>query len=492
MMQKVWKRVAVVAALGVLVSGCSMFDSVGGWFSAPSKSKLKGERISILTNEDALKPDPTLADTRVVLPKPYRNSEWPEPGGYASNAMYHLEATGPLQQIWDVDAGKGSDIDSRLTAPPIVAAGRVYVLDAAAHVRAFNAQTGEKLWEADVAPKGGEPGFFNSASFGLIGSSNRVDPTKGFGGGVAFDNGRVFVSSGFGDVVALNAADGKQIWKTPLGVPIVNAPVANGGRVFVSSQDNHFYALAQSDGRKLWDHQGITESAGILESTSAAVAGEFVIVPYTSGELFAIRVQNGRPAWNDMLTRSGTVTALSELDDIAGRPVVDRDLVFAISHSGIMAAINLSTGGRSWSRDIGGTVGGGRLGLCPDHRQPAFLPSAQGWAGEVDSPDAALGRSGRQKRPHRLVRAGAGIEPPDRAVLHRQSGFGLPLYGPVAWRNRHSGRYDDRTCGGQRHSLSGDPRRPPGGTEIAIPGLAFPSPIVYSLRARVSWRHACL
>lgn len=354
MMQKVWKRVAVVAALGVLVSGCSMFDSVGGWFSAPSKSKLKGERISILTNEDALKPDPTLADTRVVLPKPYRNSEWPEPGGYASNAMYHLEATGPLQQIWDVDAGKGSDIDSRLTAPPIVAAGRVYVLDAAAHVRAFNAQTGEKLWEADVAPKGGEPGFFNSASFGLIGSSNRVDPTKGFGGGVAFDNGRVFVSSGFGDVVALNAADGKQIWKTSLGVPIVNAPVANGGRVFVSSQDNHFYALAQSDGRKLWDHQGITESAGILESTSAAVAGEFVIVPYTSGELFAIRVQNGRPAWNDMLTRSGAVTALSELDDIAGRPVVDRDLVFAISHSGIMAAINLSTGGRSWSRDIGG------------------------------------------------------------------------------------------------------------------------------------------
>jgi outer membrane protein assembly factor BamB len=55
-----------------------------------------------------------------------------------------------------------------------------------------------------------------------------------------------------------------------------------------------------------------------------------------------------------MLTRSGTVTALSELDDIAGRPVVDRDMAFAISHSGIMAAISLSTGDRVWSRDIGG------------------------------------------------------------------------------------------------------------------------------------------
>jgi outer membrane protein assembly factor BamB len=144
------------------------------------------------------------------------------------------------------------------------------------------------------------------------------------------------------------------LWKTNLGVPIVNAPVVNGGRIFVSSEDNHFVTLAESDGRKLWDHQGISEAAGILSSTSAAVAGEFVIVPYTSGELYAIRVQNGRVAWNDMLTRSGQVTALSELDDIAGRPVVDRDMVFAISHSGVMAAISLSTGDRVWSRDIGG------------------------------------------------------------------------------------------------------------------------------------------
>ena len=55
-----------------------------------------------------------------------------------------------------------------------------------------------------------------------------------------------------------------------------------------------------------------------------------------------------------MLTRSGTRTALSELDDIAGRPVVDSDLVFAISHSGTMVAINLNAGDRAWSRDIGG------------------------------------------------------------------------------------------------------------------------------------------
>src|SRR5580692_3750933 len=344
----------LVAAASAMLAGCDTFgplgETISGWFSGPSKSDLKGERISVMTTDQALLPDPALANVKVVLPPPYANTEWPEPGGYAANAMYHLEARGPLHQEWSVDAGKGSDSDSRLTTSPIVAGGRIYVLDAEAHLFAFDAHDGHSLWDLELAPRGKDNSYF----FGLLGDKNSINPAKGFGGGVGYEAGRVFVTTGFGDVFALNAATGRQLWKTNLGVPIVNAPVANGGRIFVSSEDNHFYALAEIDGRKLWDHQGIAEAAGILESTSAAVAGEFVIAPYTSGELFALRVQNGRPAWNDMLTRSGTVTALSELDDIAACPVVDRDLVFAISHSGIMAAINLATGDRIWSRYIGG------------------------------------------------------------------------------------------------------------------------------------------
>ncbi len=310
----------LVAAASAMLTGCDTFgplgETISGWFSGPSKSDLKGERISVMTTDQALLPDPALSNVKVVLPAPYVNTEWPEPGGYAANAMYHLEARGPLHQEWSVDAGKGSDSDSRLTTSPIVAGGRIYVLDAEAHLFAFDAHDGHSLWDLELAPRGKDNSYF----FGLLGDKNSINPAKGFGGGVGYEAGRVFVTTGFGDVFALNAATGRQLWKTNLGVPVVNAPVANGGRVFVSSEDTHFYALAQIDGRKLWDHQGIAEAAGILESTSAAVAGEFVIAPYTSGELFALRVQNGRPAWNDMLTRSGTVTALSELDDIAARP----------------------------------------------------------------------------------------------------------------------------------------------------------------------------
>ncbi len=346
-------KFAAVVAAALLLAGCTTtWDTVSNWFSAAKMSNLRGERISLMGVDEALKPDPTLAATAVVLPAPYRNPEWSQPGGFPSNALYHLDAPGGLREIWSESAGKGSDSNSRLTAAPVVAGGRIFTLDSEAHVYAFDAKTGRELWNRRLAPKNGTD---MPTLWGLLGTPNTIEPATGMGGGIAYSGGRIFVTSGFGVVYAMDARTGDSIWGQDIGVPIINAPVVNGGRVFFSTHDNHFFALAESNGRQLWSHQGIPESAGVLSSTSAAVLGEFVIAPYSSGEVYALRVQNGQVAWSDVLSKSGQVTALSELDDIAGRPVIDREMVFAVSHSGIVAAISLSTGDRIWSRDVGGT-----------------------------------------------------------------------------------------------------------------------------------------
>jgi outer membrane protein assembly factor BamB len=342
----------VLAAASMLLSGCAVFEEIGSWFSTSGKkSNLRGVRIPVMSLDSDLKPDPTLASTPVQLPPPYTNPDWPQPGGYAANVMYHLAAPGRLRQIWSQSAGKGNDIDSHLTSSPVVGGGLIYALDAEAHIYVFRATDGRPVWNRRLAPKNGTD---MPTLWGLLGKHNTVQPPQGMGGGVAYDDGKIFVTSGFGVLRCMDARTGRDIWQKDLGMPIVNAPVVNGGRIFVSTHDNHFYAFAETDGRQLWDNQGISESQGILASTNAAVSGETVIVPYTSGELFALRVQNGQVGWSDVLSRSGRVTALSQLDDIAGRPVIDRGVVYAISQSGLMAAFSLNTGERLWSRDIGG------------------------------------------------------------------------------------------------------------------------------------------
>jgi len=68
--------------------------------------------------------------------------------------------------------------------------------------------------------------------------------------------------------------------------------------------------------------------------------------------LFALRVENGRSAWSDSLASTRSVNAISGLADIRGRPVIDRGRVFAVSHSGRMASIDLRSGDRVWEQEV--------------------------------------------------------------------------------------------------------------------------------------------
>src|SRR5262245_40898052 len=139
-------RFSLVLAAASLLGGCSVLDEGGGWFSTSGKkSNLRGVRIPVMSLDADLKPDPTVANTPIQLPPPYSNPEWPQPGGYASNAMYHLAAPGRLREVWSESAGKGNDIDSHLTSSPVVAGGMIYVLDSEAHIFAFRAENGRPV-----------------------------------------------------------------------------------------------------------------------------------------------------------------------------------------------------------------------------------------------------------------------------------------------------------------------------------------------------------
>jgi outer membrane protein assembly factor BamB len=351
MKSRIASSLILLSVAGSVLAGCATYNTVADWFDRDKKSKIQGERISIIASEQQIASDPMLAATKMDLPPPKKNVDWPQPGGAPDNVTGNLMADGPLEQVWSVSAGKGTDDDSRLTAPPIVAGGLIYVLDAQTHVFAFDALTGKPVWNKSLAPAGDAGG---SSWYNIFGSSNAINPIKGFGGGIAFDSGKLFAATGFGNVIALEAKTGKQLWSVNTTVPVHSAPVAVDGRVYIITQENETQALDVNDGHRLWDHHGTVESAAILSSAGVGVLGDTVVVPYSSGELYALRAQNGTPSWTDTLTRSGNTTSLTIINDIAGRPVIDRNMVFAVSHSGTLAAINFRSGSRAWTRNIAG------------------------------------------------------------------------------------------------------------------------------------------
>ena len=322
-------RVLTALVLGSFVAACDT-----DWISESSDPPLPGKRISILSQDKNLQPEVTgTANGKIKLPPPEGNDEWPQAGGASNHAMHHMLVAKNLKQSWSALSGDGANARSKLLGEPIVALGRIYTVDALNQVTAINAKTGEPLWQVELTPD---------------------DVMTSSSGALAYDEGRLFVSTGFGQLIALDAKSGKVIWRQMLSAPMRGAPAVRAGRVVVITVDDHTYCLAEDDGQTLWTHQGTIEPASLLAGNTPAIDGNTVVVPYTSGELFALRIETGAVIWQDTIANNGTSQGIANLADITGRPIIDRGRVYVIGHADIMAAIDLHSGKRIWERDIGG------------------------------------------------------------------------------------------------------------------------------------------
>ncbi|QNA84672.1 PQQ-binding-like beta-propeller repeat protein [Sphingomonas sp. So64.6b] len=322
------KRVPLAIAALLALSACGIFK--GG----QKKTPVLGDRVPILLSESASEPDKTIAAVQVLLPPPAVNDSWAQPGGNSAKSMGQLALGESLSRAWSASVNGGSN-RQRLAAPPVVAGGRLYAMDVDATVSAFAADTGAKIWSKTIAKE-------------------NTNKAARFGGGVSFEDGKLYATDGVGDVVALNAADGTELWRAKPGGPLRGAPTIANGNLYVLSQDNQLFAIALADGTVGWTQSGSLESQGVFGVAAPAAAQGSVVAGFSSGELNAYRYENGRALWQDALSRSAISTSVSSLADIDAAPVIDQGRVYAVGQGGRTVAIDLATGQRVWAQNFAG------------------------------------------------------------------------------------------------------------------------------------------
>ncbi|HEX2752460.1 MAG TPA: PQQ-binding-like beta-propeller repeat protein, partial [Alphaproteobacteria bacterium] len=165
-----------------LLTGCETVSDVFGNEGPPP---LTGERISILQLQKELVPNPALEEEAVVLPDAWDNKYWPQVGGYPNHAMAHVALGEKLDRVWKTSIGKGGDDRTPLTAVPVTADGKVFTLDTAGNLAAFDLENGKRLWRETIVPKG-------------------EGRHAAVGGGVAWDSNRLFVTAGYKHLLAVN------------------------------------------------------------------------------------------------------------------------------------------------------------------------------------------------------------------------------------------------------------------------------------------------
>ena len=324
---------AAVALIGTGLAGCSTISNLVNKQDKGNKiTASEGERIPLIALNQKLEVSDALKGQSFFIPDPQPVAAWAQPAG-PDPWVDNMAAAKDFRIAWRRGFGEGSDRAYHVTAPPIAADGRVYVMDAAAHIEALDAATGARIWRDDLAER-----------------SKR--DREAFGGGLALEDGKLYVTSGYRFVAAVDAKSGKVLWRTRVDSPIHGAPAIADGRILAINIDDELEAYNTETGTQDWTYQALEEPARILRASSPAPAGDSIIAPFASGELVALRTANGNEEWTVTLSRTSRTNALSEIRDIAGRPVVYQGHVYAGSHSGVFADIDLRTGEARWTLPI--------------------------------------------------------------------------------------------------------------------------------------------
>lgn len=326
-MNKQWS----VCALLLLLPAC---DSLPSWMGGAEKEivRLPGERQDVLQADAGLKADEIVQQVSFTVPPVVENSAWAQTTGQFTAMTGNLSVKGDFSLRQNVSVGEGNGFTHALVPRPVVADGRVFVMDGNGYISAHDVgEINQKIW----------------ISSALVHEDEEV-----MGGGLAVNSDKLYAISGRGRVVSLDAATGAEIWHYDIGTPLRSAPRVAAGKLFVITIDSQLYALDVATGKMLWTHRGIGETAGLMNNVSPVIAGDTVIVPYVSGELYALNMDTGDEIWRASLAQAKRTEATAIFSGIGGDPVVDTSVVFAVSSSGLCSAFNALNGQTLWERKI--------------------------------------------------------------------------------------------------------------------------------------------
>jgi outer membrane protein assembly factor BamB len=240
--------------------------------------------------------------------------------------MYALDAaTG--KQRW------GTDLASPISATAALSGGKVYVGTRDGSFYALDAATGKRIWRFETGPAmalrwGHESGDYWTSSPTVSGSA-------------------VVFGGSDGNVYAVNAATGKQLWRNATGGRVHSSAAIEGDNVVIGSFDGvvRCYSLATGNERWKFATLGTTLESGnfgydrrSIQSSPAIVNG-VAIVGARDGFIYAIDVATGKEKWR----YDHKISWIN-----ASAAVSDGVLYDASSDAQFVQALDAATGTEKW------------------------------------------------------------------------------------------------------------------------------------------------
>lgn len=256
---------------------------------------------------------------------------------------------------------------------PIVVGGSLYGVNNNGLAFSVKTRSGKARWKREVAAlNASAPAYGQGKGHGIIYISNlepgqvlaldardgkqiwrRALPGRTESSPLVVDD-KVIVGCECGTLFAFDKNTGKSLWETDLGGEIKAAPAYHDGVVFVGTYGGDMNAIRIDDGSTKWSTGAQGSSFGRTGRIYAAAAIGFgrVYVGSIDSRMYSFDEETGDLAWSQ--STGGYVYAAAALADT---PSTDPSVYFG-SYDGTFYALDAKTGDERWSANPGGSISG--------------------------------------------------------------------------------------------------------------------------------------
>ena len=304
-------------------SSCSILD-----YFEEEEIKLTGKREKVFKNDEKRL---VKSFSKVNLPEPELIKDWSQSNQNTFNHNFHFLSKKNLKKQWKKKIGKGKSKIGPYIAKPIVYKNLIFTIDNKSKIEVRNTEQGDLVWTKVLSEE----------------KKEKIN----FTGGLAANNDVLFITTGLGNIYALNYLDGNIIWKENILTQISAPPVISKQKVFVTTDDNQLIVFDETNGDEIWNHNGNIENVSIIGGVNPAIKNGIVYVTYSTGEIYALNENNGTIQWYENLGDTG-LFGDGLITDIQSPPVIFEDKLYVSSFSGKFVVFNLIDGERSWELNL--------------------------------------------------------------------------------------------------------------------------------------------
>ena len=200
-----------------------------------------------------------------------------------------------------------------------------------------------------LAGRGGEVIAVQAATGKVLWrSKTKAELTGGPGAG----EGVVAVGTSDGEVIVLDGATGTRRWAAKVGGEVLSAPAMSATAVIVRTVAGRVVALALEDGKEIWREDQQIPRLTLRGISPPVIAGNAAICGFDNGRVLSLDVAKGEVFWEQLVSPARGRTELERLVDIDAAIKIRDAEVFVAGFQGRVAMLALDSGQIWWSREI--------------------------------------------------------------------------------------------------------------------------------------------